>query len=156
VTEGETSRRELIKSALVSATLIGPFGLLAGCKEDGATGSGLTVVAGKPASFGAAAIAAGKAEIDYWRAAVGQMFKVTGPEGPMYATLAAVSALVVQGDRPKGLRAQPMVATFTLDRGYKPVGDALYSLVKGQESETPLFLQRAGTVDAPTLIAQFN
>lgn len=156
MTEAETSRRELVQSALMGAVLIGPFGLLAGCRDDGAGATGLTVVPGKATSFGAAATAAGKAEIDYWRAAIGSMFKVTGLEGPMFATLASVTPLAIRGKRPESLRVQPMVATFALDRGYKPVGDRLYSLVRGQESETRLFLQRAGTVEAPTLIAQFN
>lgn len=157
MTEVETSRRALIKSAVAGAALCGPLALLAGCSGDAAPGNLLSVVPAKPAtSFGATAIAAGSAEVDYWKTAVGQTFKITGPEGPMYAILSAVTPLPIEGDRPSDLRPQPMAATFTLDRGYRPIGDVLYAMVQGREAETQLFLQRGGTVEAPTLTAQFN
>lgn len=157
MTEGETSRRALIKTALAGATLIGPLGLLAACKDDTAPGNALTVIPDKAgASFAATAAAKGAAEIEYWRAAIGATFKVSGSEGPMYGVLTSVTALAVTGERPAALRAQPMVATFTFDRGYKPVGDDLYTLARGSEASTMLYLQRGGTVEAPTLIAQFN
>lgn len=157
MTEVETSRRALIKTAVVGVAAFGPLGLLGGCKDDLGSASGLSVVPEqKAASFAAAATSSGKSEADYWSAAVGQSFKITGPEGPMYAILTAVEALTVEGARPSSLRAQPLVATFSFDRGYKPVGETLYALVKGRESETQLFLQRAGTAEVPTLVAQFN
>lgn len=155
--EVETSRRGLIKTAVVGVAALGPLGLLGGCKDDLGSASTLSVVPEqKTASFAAAATSSGKSEAEYWSAAVGQSFKITGPEGPMYAVLTAVEALAVEGVRPSNLRVQPMVATFTFDRGYSPVGDTLYALVRGRESETQLFLQRGGTVEAPTLDAQFN
>lgn len=157
MTEVETSRRALIKSAVSGMAAFGSLGLLGGCKDDIGAASGLSVVPEqKSASFAASATSSGKSEAEYWSAAVGQTFKITGPEGPMYAVLKAVETLAVEAGRPASLRAQPMTATFSVDRGDKPVGDRLYALVKGRESETQLFLQRAGTVEAPSLVAQFN
>ena len=154
--QGETSRRALIKSAVACGAALGPLGLLGGCSNDLGSASALSVVPeAKGVSFAATASSA-KSEAEYWSAAVGQTFKITGPEGPMYGVLTAVTALAIAGERPSNLRAQPMTAVFTFDRRDNPLGELVYALVKGNESESSLYLQRAGTAEAPTLVAQFN
>jgi len=156
--DGETSRRALIKSAVACGAALGPLGLLGGCSSDLGNASSLSVVPeAKGVSFAAAATASStKSEAEYWSAAIGQTFKITGPEGPMYGVLTSVTALAIEGERPADLRAQPMTAVFTFDRRDKPLGELVYALVKGNESESSLYLQRGGTADAPTLVAQFN
>ncbi|MBA3878469.1 MAG: hypothetical protein C0500_01995 [Sphingobium sp.] len=156
--QGETSRRALIKSAVACGAALGPLGLLGGCSNDLGSASALSVVPeAKGVSFAAAATASkAQTEAEYWSAAVGQTFKITGPEGPMYGTLTSVVALAIEGERPADLRPQPMTAVFTFDRRDNPLGELVYALVKGNESESSLYLQRGGTVEAPTLVAQFN
>lgn len=154
--QGETSRRALIKSAVACGAALGPLGLLGGCSNDLGSASALSVVPeAKGVSFAATASSA-KSEAEYWSAAVGQTFKITGPEGPMYGVLTSVTALAIAGERPSNLRAQPMTAVFSFDRRDNPLGELVYALVKGNESESSLYLQRAGTAEAPTLVAQFN
>lgn len=157
MTEVETSRRALIKSAVAGVAALGPLGLLAGCRDDIAAANTVSVVPEtKSASFAATAAASAQSEASYWAAAIGQTFKITGAEGPMYAILSAVTPIAVVGDRPTDLRPLPMTATFEFDRGNKPIGEALYALVQGRESETQLFMQRGGTAEVPTLVALFN
>lgn len=156
--ERVTSRRALIKSAVACGTALGPLGLLGGCSNDLGAASALSVVPeAKAVSFAAAATAStAKSEAEYWFGAIGQTFKITGPEGPMYGVLTSVVALAIEGERPAALRPQPMTAVFSFDRRDNPLGELTYALVKGNESESSLYLQRAGTAEAPTLVAQFN
>jgi len=158
VAKETTSRRDVVKSIVVGAAALGPIGLLGGCSDDlGVSNTALNVVPRlASASFVNQASTATIGELDYWAAAIGQIFRITGPEGPMTATLTAVTPLIIMGERPDELRAQPMTATFALARGTQPVGDQIYGLVQGRERDSELFLQRGGTVDAPTLTALFN
>lgn len=157
VAEDQTSRRDVVKSLVAGAAALGPLAVLGACSENLGSSTALSVVPRlASASFVTQAATATLGELDYWSSAIGQTFRITGPEGPMTATLSAVTPLAIVGERPDELRAQPMIATFALARSERPLGDRIYALVQGRERESELFLQRGGTADAPTLSALFN
>lgn len=150
--ETEATRRSFISTAVAGAAVVVPLALLAGCGSGSASASGsslLSLVTGQSS-------ASAGSEADIWKGAIGQSFRIGTKTGPVYASLASVTAQPA-GLRPDDLRQEPLLLSFTMDAGYDVVGDETYFLDRTMANESKLFMQRGTTANGrPELVALLN
>lgn len=92
-----------------------------------------------------------------WSKYSGMMLRVVGESGVVAATVASVTAMPSEGQRPRDLaRAGAFNVTLDLEIAAAPSGDALYEVWMGPV-RSGLFLQRRGDVDGRArMSAVFN
>jgi hypothetical protein len=148
----QATRRSFMSSAVAGAALAGPLALLGGC----GSGSGSTSGTGLLGVLTSQTSASTTSEADVWKGAIGQAFRIGTTTGPVYASLTSVTPQAA-GDRPDGLRQEPLLLSFALDAGYDVGAEGTYFLDRTMANQSQLFMQRGTTASgAPELIALLN
>lgn len=150
--ESHASRRSFISTAVAGVAVAGPIALLGGC----GSGTGTTSGTGLLGMLTGQSSASTATEADVWKNAIGQSFRIGTKTGPVFASLTSVTAQAA-GDRPDGLRQQPLLLSFALDAGYDVAGDETLFLDRTMANQSQLFMQRGTTANGGAeLVALLN